>query len=366
MSIYKMLKAKKSGFAMPLAMLTVVLLFLIGTGLLALGLDRRVFSVRMASAMAARTAADAGLTKALYEMNNKLDIKPWDGNSLPLAANNALPNCNSIFNYTVSGDVFSGYTIESVGTNNYSERRVQCALKLQGPFEYAIFGVQGFELKNSALIDWYNYDENDKNMKVGTNSTELDAITMKNSATINGDVVVGPGANPDDVIDLKNSATINGQTSSMSCESILSPVVLPEWLESSPSWGTLKYSDNVANSRRYEEIDLKNSQELNIVGNVTLYVAGDLILGNSAKINIDENASLVLYLQGRLEGKNSSAFNNETQDPKKLKIYGLDDCEEMSFKNSSEFYGVIYAPNADVTFHNSTDIYLKMTRRYAS
>ena len=57
-----------------------------------------------------------------------------------------------------------------------------------------MFGVNGLDLKYSALIDWYNYDENDKNMKVGTNSTELGAITLKNYATINGDVVVGPGA----------------------------------------------------------------------------------------------------------------------------------------------------------------------------
>jgi len=348
---------KRRGSAMVLAMFAVALLLIVGTGLLSLGLSRRIFSTRIASGMAARSAADTGLTEALYEMNNKLNIKPWDSNSLPLAINSALPNCNSVFDYTISGDLVSGYTIESVGTYNYSERKVQCALKLQGPFEYAMFGVNGLDLKYSALIDWYNYDENDKNMKVGTNSTELGAITLKNYATINGDVVGGPGANPDDVIDSKDTVTITGDTMAMSYENELLPVVMPEWLESSPSWGTLEYSEQVGTSRRYEEIDLKNSEELNIIGNVTLYVAGDLILDNYAKIVIDENASLILYLQGRLEGKNSSSFNNDTQDPKKLQIYGLDSCEEMIFKNSSEFYGVIYAPNANVTFNNSADAY---------
>jgi len=65
---------------------------------------------------------------------------------------------------------------------------------------------------------------------------------------------------------------------------------------------------------------------------------------------------LILYLGGNLEGRNSSTINNLTQDAKKLQIYGLDSCESMQFKNSSDFYGVIYAPNADVLMNNSADL----------
>jgi hypothetical protein len=43
--------------------------------------------------------------------------------------------------------------------------------------------------------------------------------------------------------------------------------------------------------------------------------------------------------------------------PKNLKIYGLDGCESMIFKNSSDFYGTIYAPNADIEMNNSADVY---------
>ena len=45
------------------------------------------------------------------------------------------------------------------------------------------------------------------------------------------------------------------------------------------------------------------------------------------------------------------------KDAKKLQIYGLDSCESMDFKNSSEMYGTIYAPNADVVMHNSSKTY---------
>ena len=58
-----------------------------------------------------------------------------------------------------------------------------------------------------------------------------------------------------------------------------------------------------------------------------------------------------------VEQKNSSSINNNTKDPKKLQIYGLDNCQSIDFKNSSDIHGVIYAPNADVVMHNSNRTY---------
>jgi len=357
MNMHKLLKSKRRGSVIPLAMLAVAMLLIVGTGLLTLGFNSRTFSARTASQIAARSAADAGLTKALYEMNQKLNVKPWDGDSLPLAANQTLPNCCSFLNYTITGDIVNGYTIESVGKSNHAEQSVKCTLKLKGPFEYAIFAIQGLELKNSAVVDWYNFEDDDVAMKVATNSTASSAITLKNSATINGDVIVGAGGDPDDVIELKNSATITGETSAMPAEQELPPIIVPQWLQSMTLRETIESGDDIYPSGKYEGIDLSTGSELYILENVTFYITGDVTLRNSAKIIVEENASLVLYVGGKIEGKNGSAFNNEAQDPKKLKIFGLDGCDQMSFKNGSEFYGVIYAPNADVTFHNSADAY---------
>ena len=38
-------------------------------------------------------------------------------------------------------------------------------------------------------------------------------------------------------------------------------------------------------------------------------------------------------------------------------MYGLGTCNKMDFKNSSEFYGVIYAPSTKVEFDNSAGGY---------
>ena len=353
----KLLKSKRRGSAIPLVMVAVMILLAMGVGLLDLGMKGRIYSIRTASDIAARCAADAGMTMALFEMNEKLKVKPWNGNdsSLPEATNESLPYCDAVFSYTVTGNPGAGYTIESVGTSGNAERKVICLLKPQGPFEFAVFADDGVELKNSALVDWYNFGADDENLKVGTNSIASNAVILKNSATINGDVVVGVGGNPATVIN--NNGTITGDTRAMKERNVLPPIVVPQWLESLPSSGTIQNNTTVTNSAKYSGINLKNSKTLLIDGDVTLYVIGEIILGNSAEIQIDNDASLILYLGGDFEGKNSSTINNLTEDAKKLQIYCLDSCENMLFKNSSDFYGAIYAPNADVILYNSAKLY---------
>jgi hypothetical protein len=351
---------KKRGSAIPLAVVAVLILLAMGTGLLRLGLNSRIYSIRTTSDIAARSAADAGLIKALFEMNEKLKVEPWNGSSLPQETNTSLPNCDAVFSYTVTGDLGSGYTIESTGISGQAQRTVSCTLQLQGPFEAAIFTEDGMELKNSAVVDWYNNTEDDKIMQIGTNSTASGSVVLKNSATVYGDVVVGVGGDPGVIIN-DYGATVTGDTRALTERYVMQPVTVPEWLESLPSSGAIPNDTNdttIITHARYSSIDLGNNETVTISGgDITLYITGDIILGNSAELGIENDASLVLYLGGDFEGKNSSAVNNLTKDAKKLKIYGLDSCETIRFKNSTDLYGAIYAPNADVVMNNSANIY---------
>jgi hypothetical protein len=351
----KLLRSKRQGFAVPLIVVVVMILLVVGMSLLDLGMRGRVYSIRTSSDIAARCAADAGLTMALYEMNEKLQVKPWNDSSLPEATDQSLPYCDAVYSYTVSGNSSDGYTIESVGTSGGAERKVVCILVPQGPFEFAVFADEGAELKNSSLVDWFNFDSEDENLKVGTNSIASGAFVLKNSSTVNGDVIVGAGGNPNTVIN--NNGTITGDTRAMTEENTLPSVVVPDWLNSLPTGGTIKNDTTITNSAKYSDINLKNNKTLLIDEDVTLYVTGGVTLGNSAEIEIDNDASLILYLGGNYEGKNSSTINNLTQDAQKLKIYCLDTCQSIVFKNSTDLYGAIYAPNADIILDNSGNLY---------
>jgi hypothetical protein len=354
--VKKLLHSKRRGSAVALVVVAVMILLVMGVALLNLGMSGRIYSLRTADGITARCAADAGLTKVLFEMNEKLKVKPWDDSSLPEATNQSLPYCDAAYSYTVTGNPGDGYTVQSVGICGSAERTITCVLKPQGPFEFAVFGDEGAELKNSALVDWFNFGSDDEILKVGTNSIVSGAFSLKNSSTVNGDVVVGVGGNPDNVID-DFGATITGETRALREANVLPAITVPGWLESLPSGGTIQNDSTITGSAKYSSIDLKNNKTLIIDGDITLYVTNEIILGNSAEMQINSDASLILYLGGSFEGKNSSAVNNLTQDAKKLQIYCLDSCENMVFKNSVDFYGAIYAPNAEIVMDNSANLY---------
>jgi hypothetical protein len=354
--VKKLLRSKRPGSAVALVVVAVMILLVMGVGLLNLGMSGRIYSSRIADGITARCAADAGLTKALVEMNEKLKVKPWDDSSLPEATNQILPYCDAFYSYTVTGNPGDGYTVQSVGVSGSVERTITCVLKPQGPFEFAVFGEDGAELKNSAIVDWFNFSADDEILKVGTNSVASGAFSLKNSSIVNGDVVVGVGGNPDNVIDDFGS-TITGETRALREANVLPAITVPDWLESLPSSGTIQNDSTITNSAKYSSINLKNNKILIIDGDITLYVTDEIILGNSAEIQINSDASLILYLGGNFEGKNSSAVNNLTQDAKKLQIYCLDSCENMQFKNSVDFYGAIYAPNTEIVMDNSANLY---------
>ncbi|MHC4192663.1 MAG: DUF7305 domain-containing protein [Planctomycetota bacterium] len=359
-AIKRALRLYRRGSALSFVLSALVVLLAMGTGLLHVGLQNQLAVTRAGSEIVARRAADAGLTKALFEMNTMLQVTPWDDSTLPEALSEALANCDATVSYTVSEDG-GVYRVESTGYSGEMERTVNSVLRLEGPFEYAIFGRESVALKNGATVDWYNYDADDDTFQVGTSSIEPGAVDLKNSVTINGDVVVGTGGDPDIVID-GAWATITGRTYAASRYYELPGITVPAYLGELPSQGTISNNTTITSSAKCDEIDLSSGKIVRIDGTVALYVMGGINLRNSAELQVvDEStnpdASLTLYLAGDIEVKNNGAVNNLSEDASRVKIYGLDSCRSIVLKNGTDFYGAIYAPNADVIMMNSANAY---------
>jgi hypothetical protein len=115
MNSKKWLKSKRKGSSLALVACSIVILLVMGAGLLSLGLQGQFRAVRSSSDIAARVAADAGLTKALFEMNRRLEDGTSGNSNLPEAADAALLNCDATFDYAVTGDLAGGYTVSCTG-----------------------------------------------------------------------------------------------------------------------------------------------------------------------------------------------------------------------------------------------------------
>ncbi len=364
------LKSKRGGFALLVVLCAIILLFVTGLGTLSLGMHSRMLGVRTCSEIAARSAADSGLTKALYEMNRQLEAKTWNGSSLPSVTDEPLINCNASFSYDVvkipAEDVNDNdtYALESIGNSGWAQRTVSCTLELKGIFEYAIYVAESLTLKNGTTIMAYNNKPGDPPLQIGTKSTASGAVTAKTGVTIDGDIVIGVGGDTDTVIDNKAEAAITGSAYSSLLNKKTPIIKVPNSLLNMPSSGALTGSSTISSSVVYDSINLKgvvdpNKSDLITVDakNVEIYVIGDLILGNSDELQILPDASLTIYLGGNLFIDNSGTINNLTTIPKQLKVYGLDTCTNIDFKNSGTFYGAIYAPEADIRLHNGVTVY---------
>ena len=363
----KLLQTKKRGSAIPLAIVVVLILLAMGTGLLSMGLNSRTFSLRTTSDITARCAADTGLTMALYQMNEKLKVQPWSASTLPKATDTKLLYCDASYSYSVTGNLANGYIMQSVGKADQAQRTVYATLGLRGLFEHAILTKGSLVLKSGTVIDGYNSGDpldTDFNVDIGTQSTADSMVVLNSGVTVKGDVLVGLGGNPDTVIkDL--GATTGDQLGGTEKDPL--PLVTPPTLtdmmigiEAKGKTVTITPAEN----GQYSNIDLASSSDVGILeidkGDVVLYITGNIELGNSCEIVVKDGSSLTIYLDGDIVSGNGSSIGTEnpSKDALTIQLYGTGEGEQnFDIKAKNEWTGVIYAPNANIDLYANGDAY---------
>ncbi len=360
----------RRGSAIPLSMVAVMILLALGVALLSLGQNRRIYAIRMISDIAARCAADAGLTIALFEMNEKLQVKPWNDSTLPQATDVSLPHCDDqVYSYTVTGDLSDGYTITSIGESNQATRGVRATIELHGLFDHAILTRDTLILKSGTLIDGYNSLDpldTDTDVDIGTQSTLDSSIILNMGVTVDGDIVVGVGGNPDTVIKDLGATTTGAHYTEMEQEpmpEIIPPANLFDMntdISVQGQTAVLTPADN----GQYSLISVKKGTEPGILeisgGDVVLYIAGDIQLGQSCEIIVKDGSTLTLYVGGNIHCRDSSGINSETpsQEASTLLVYATGQgVQTFDLKAKSQWTGAVYAPNADINLYANGDAY---------
>ena len=316
----KLLLTKRHGLAIPLSMLAIMLLLATGVALLSLGLNSRAYAMRTASDIVARCAADAGLTMALYEMNEKLKVKPWNDSTLPQATSVNLPYSDGAYDYSVTGDLCGGYTITSNGQCSQIGKFVRATIGLQGLFEHAILTKSTLTLKSGTSVDGYNSQDpldTDADVDIGTQSTLASSIVLNTGVVVNGDIIVGIGGNPDTVIkDL--GATTTGFQYPGTTQDPLPGITAPTDLFNKHTDISIQGQTGVltpADNGQYSQIVLKQGTvpaKLEISGgDVVLYITGDIQLGQSCEIIVKDGSTLTLYVDGNIHCRESSGINPE-------------------------------------------------------
>ena len=216
----KNVTSRNNGIALASVMCAMIIMLLLGWGVLSLGLQGQLFAIRTTSQISARSAADAGLSKALFEMNQKLGRFSFDASVLPEATDEKLPYCDAAYSYTVTGDEDAGFRIESVGTSRNAQKKVAAALRLQGLFDYGLLVVESAILYSGTFVDRYNSgDPSETGIPVQVASINPDpkSIILKPGVVIDGDVLFGvdfdfPEVSPPPLPDMHTDISAKGTT----------------------------------------------------------------------------------------------------------------------------------------------------------
>ena len=364
----KLLRSKRRGSAIPLAVVAMLILLAMGVGLLSLGFNSRIYAVRTTSDIKARSAADSGLAMALFEMNQKLQVKPYNEGTLPQAIDVKLSYSDEVCSYRVTGNLGGGYVITSLGQSGQARRAVRATIGLWSPFNDAILVKDKLTLKSGTVVVGYNSDdltETGIESTIGSQSAANDSITLNMGVTVNGDVFVPPGADIDTAIkDL--GATIKGDK--RSGEVIMLPKVTAPTL---PNMGTdistkgTTVTITPADNGVYTEINLASKgQKPGILeidgGEVVLHLTGDIGLGNSCEIVVKDGSTLKIYTDGDIVCDNGSSINTEAppEAAATLQLFATGEgAQFFDVKAKSEWTGTIYAPEADVVLYAGGDVY---------
>jgi hypothetical protein len=354
------LKSQQKGAVLSLIAVVVVILTLMGLALLNLGFQARISAIRTAQGIQARWAADAGLTKAVVEMNNKLTAKTWSDASMPSATNEVMFESDQSFNYQVSKDCDGNYTVASTGITGPARKRVYAIMKLKGLFDSAICVKNRISLMPNTLLAGYNSadaTDTDFDLKIGTTTTMANSIPIGPGTVINGDVFVGVGGNPGTVIGA--GGTITGQKYSL-LEELYFPVITPPAL---PDKGTALSAAGTtitldpSGSGKYTGINLSSGVLEIQGGDVELYITGNINMGNGCEIIVRPGSSLVLYVDGNISADNSGGINNQAGNVKDFQLYASGTGEQIfNLKAKSSIFGTVYAPNVDITLYPNAEM----------
>ena len=383
----KMIYNNEKGMVLPLGLMFLAIIAIMGTtAVIITTTDLKIGSNYRAGEQAFYDA-DAGVQYVLKRLAIDLDDSDPDTVDLmtedpPISLNYSTP---SGFSFTVPTELTSlgsnqyRFQVTGYGPNN-SEAVIEVVFSAEQKsiFDYGLFTNGLLDLKSDANV--YSYDSrytpdpdpagfpdaSTGEADIGSNTE----ISTKMATYIDGDLGLGADTSdpPDDAI-WTDTGTPDITGTVVNVEH-----VNPDPLGANDSSSELynKFIDIITTNDNgtagdgsplegATAIDLDNAETLTLTAGD--YYITDIILKNGSTLEIDATSGPVnIYLsgtldaeEGELESKNGSALNNLSQ-PTDFSIFS-NSSQDITFKHSSAFKGMVYAPNAHVEMKNTAGVY---------
>ena len=140
-----------------------------------------------------------------------------------------------------------------------------------------------------------------------------------------------------------------------------SPIPPPGGYTAFPAGGWVDgtYYDWILASGVYQvsSLQLSSSQKILVTGDVDLKVDGDVLMTGSSAIKIASTGNLRMFVSGTTASIGGNGIINESTDTWRFSYYGAKSNTRVNFSGTSAFYGIIYAPYAELNLAGGSLIY---------
>ena len=311
--------------------------------------------------------ADAGVQFALAKIEEGLTSDPatftLPSTGSPVALSYTTPSGFSFALSTISKDAGGNtYSFTSTGNGpNNSQTVIEATFEKGSAIDYGIFGDEKSDTKSGGSMLSYDSGSSDPTINdpsdpsfqstheadVGSN----DWLVTHSGASIDGDGVFGEQDDGSATTDGIDAGTIFYGTAGVNAGRIdPDPLGINSGGEYDPS--TYATSNDNASAGLGTTLSVSATTTL-AAGN---YYFTDISVGNGATLVIDPTSGPVnIFLTGKLDAKNGSEINN-TGNPTDFSIYS-NSTTKISFGNSGDFKGFVYAPFAPIDMKNGSYVY---------
>lgn len=363
----------RKGFVLPAVIILMIFITILGIGVLELGTMENIQAIKAKNRTKAFYLAEAGGQKAMSVLSSEdWTDDPFWGTSHQLGDGT----------FTVMKPVNADTTtVRSTGVVKDQEQTISLTVRMSqsgGVFSQGVYGSEEILMTGSSSIYGYNSETGEiiTEPPYSTIAGSNTLIDMNGNNSIIGNAQVADGGeirlpswNPD---------AIAGEASEDGPEQDLQDVQIPNELLTMPytqqgdsglggNYRIRNFDYRVqrwpfvatmgAGDYRFDDFTLRASAQLEITGDVRLYVEGSMDMTGNTDINIADGATLEIYLgEGADFDLGGSSAVNNNGDPGNVVLYSASD-QDIDLTGNVGMYGAIYAPDANVTLAGSSPLW---------
>ncbi len=348
--------------------LAVALVFL--AGLMQVLGSSRSRQVQQRDDLTAMYVAEAGLGEAYLAVEQApVDQRDAAADLGSEAAPRELGNVS----YWVEGEHLGTrvYALRGTALDRLARERIELVVREipDGFFRYAVFGHEGVMFETSSFVDSYDssigsydsqYDGSAGHAGEHGNVGSNDDITLRTNTEIHGNANPGP---LHEVISLGPNTYVSGSTQPAEVDVVFPPISVP----SIASSGTANVKKDTLvlgpGEIHYDSIQVSSGGTVELRGPAAL-VVDDLLLEANTTLRLDTTLGPVeIYGTADFVLRSNSHLVTDSTRPQDSAIFltsnNIDGhpLHKVEFNSNSEYIGLIYAPNADITIQTMFQIY---------